>query len=819
MAPKRAAVGPSQAAGSAPAKKSSKGAVTSSPWSMLRPGREAAALAAADSAAGPAARHPRKLVRAAGLSSAIAPAPASPGEAVAAAAARARAQSTSRAGAAAVAAAAVRSGPGAAAAAALLAANVAAAAAPAAAAPRATVAVAGPAAASAAPAARDMGVPLALRVAAGGRLPHLEALQLRRPRPRDGEVVAKVRDGPPANTLDLTAADLRRLLQPGAWLSDQPVNFYMLLIRRLRGKRQAPRPPPRRRSSEPAAAVSQGAKRQVCLPAEPRSGQPRRHCPRGPEAGAEAQATAMAKVEVKPEEQPPSSHQCGATQQLLDKQRLKLERRRRFKQERRLRKKAEAALRAQGEQQPTADGLVKAEPEAGARKRARVEGAAGPGPGPAPAACPGQPARVAEQSRAAGAGGGASAAAAAAAALAAAAAAAAAVGATSPSCVVPSTARSLKGKRKAAGADANLDSEEPAAGAASARAASGLSALSPSAPAPPAAAAAPAVPLPLTPRTAAPPPPCVPLPLTPGTAAAPPPPPPVPPPLVSVYAFNSFFFACLTGHGRSRSALEYAAVQRWTLTRRTHSPDCVLGRELLLFPINHRNAHWWVPGRVWPRRRLLLVLRRLGGGAATARWVLGSLLRWLARDLQDKGVDIGCRCGVGARGSCSCSNSSSRSSRSRPRPPCRHCGRGGPEAGCGHRAAREAEAARKAEAEVAALVAAGGWRLEHMTGKLPRQLDGTSCGLFVCAYAELLARGVTPGGFRFAQGDMGNIRRGVAEQILRCSLRKFPAPPWRAAGLAILGLRLLQSRHRTGAQGLSQIEDAPLVLAPALSVC
>lgn len=31
------------------------------------------------------------------------------------------------------------------------------------------------------------------------------------------------------------------------------------------------------------------------------------------------------------------------------------------------------------------------------------------------------------------------------------------------------------------------------------------------------------------------------------------------------------------------------------------------------------------------------------------------------------------------------------------------------------------------------------------------QLDGTSCGLFVCAYAELLARGVTPERFRFAQ--------------------------------------------------------------------
>ncbi|KXZ48847.1 hypothetical protein GPECTOR_25g432 [Gonium pectorale] len=156
---------------------------------------------------------------------------------------------------------------------------------------------------------------------------------------------------------------------------------------------------------------------------------------------------------------------------------------------------------------------------------------------------------------------------------------------------------------------------------------------------------------------------------------------PVPP---CLYVFSSFFWSKLTGGG-ARGRFEYGEVQRWTLPRRSYTPDCVLGRELLLFPINHGNAHWCLAA-VWPRRRLLQYFDSLGGSRATSDWVLGTLLRWLLRDAEDKG------------------------------------------------------------------------------------LDGSSCGVFACAFAELLARGVPAEGFRFSQADMPSIRRGMAEQILRGSL-------------------------------------------------
>ncbi|PNH01938.1 hypothetical protein TSOC_012118 [Tetrabaena socialis] len=49
-------------------------------------------------------------------------------------------------------------------------------------------------------------------------------------------------------------------------------------------------------------------------------------------------------------------------------------------------------------------------------------------------------------------------------------------------------------------------------------------------------------------------------------------------------------------------------------------------------------------------------------------------------------------------------------------------------------------------------------------------LDGSSCGVFLCAFAELLARGVPPKRFRFSQADVPALRLGMAEQLLRTAL-------------------------------------------------
>jgi hypothetical protein len=69
------------------------------------------------------------------------------------------------------------------------------------------------------------------------------------------------------------------------------------------------------------------------------------------------------------------------------------------------------------------------------------------------------------------------------------------------------------------------------------------------------------------------------------------------------YIFSSFFYANLAPvQGRGRGFC-YQNVQRWTRTQCTGTPECVLKYELLLFPINLRNSHWWVqPRAVGPSR-------------------------------------------------------------------------------------------------------------------------------------------------------------------------------------------------------------------------
>merc|ERR1712043_132378 len=47
---------------------------------------------------------------------------------------------------------------------------------------------------------------------------------------------------------------------------------------------------------------------------------------------------------------------------------------------------------------------------------------------------------------------------------------------------------------------------------------------------------------------------------------------------------------------------------------------------------------------------------------------------------------------------------------------------------------------------------------------IPRQLNGSDCGVFTCQYAEFLSREAS---FEFSQGDMPRLRRRMAAEILQ----------------------------------------------------
>jgi Ulp1 family protease len=59
------------------------------------------------------------------------------------------------------------------------------------------------------------------------------------------------------------------------------------------------------------------------------------------------------------------------------------------------------------------------------------------------------------------------------------------------------------------------------------------------------------------------------------------------------YTFSSFFYAKLAP---SPGVYCYQQVQRWTRPEASGTAECVLRYELLLFPINLSNTHWWVQG-------------------------------------------------------------------------------------------------------------------------------------------------------------------------------------------------------------------------------
>jgi len=47
---------------------------------------------------------------------------------------------------------------------------------------------------------------------------------------------------------------------------------------------------------------------------------------------------------------------------------------------------------------------------------------------------------------------------------------------------------------------------------------------------------------------------------------------------------------------------------------------------------------------------------------------------------------------------------------------------------------------------------------------IPRQLNGSDCGVFTCQYAEFLSREAS---FEFSQGDMPRLRKRMAAEILQ----------------------------------------------------
>jgi Ulp1 family protease len=57
------------------------------------------------------------------------------------------------------------------------------------------------------------------------------------------------------------------------------------------------------------------------------------------------------------------------------------------------------------------------------------------------------------------------------------------------------------------------------------------------------------------------------------------------------------------------------------------------------------------------------------------------------------------------------------------------------------------------------------WTQEIMEDGVPQQEDGSGCGVYICVFADLLARGLEPP-FSFSQKDIFQIRQGIAVELL-----------------------------------------------------
>uniref|UniRef100_A0A7S0WQN0 Ubiquitin-like protease family profile domain-containing protein n=1 Tax=Chlamydomonas leiostraca TaxID=1034604 RepID=A0A7S0WQN0_9CHLO len=248
--------------------------------------------------------------------------------------------------------------------------------------------------------------------------------------------------------------------------------------------------------------------------------------------------------------------------------------------------------------------------------------------------------------------------------------------------------------------------------------------------------------------------------------AAPPTPPPgrpslSPPP--RVWCASSFLYTQLTNVRTGG----YANVRRWTLPARTNTPDCVLGRDLLLLPVNFVNSHW-VLVALWPARRLMQYYDSLGGAGRTPMMVMQQLEQWYIADAADKGIalpptssqysssDSAAEVGSAQTGrtqsqaaqQAAAGSAPSRTEQDRPQA-------ASPAAG-----PKQGRSAGSAPATRASM-----FKKVVVQQGVPRQGDGAACGVFACAYAQLLAAGVEPP-WNFSQADIGRLRRGIAAEML-----------------------------------------------------
>ncbi len=129
--------------------------------------------------------------------------------------------------------------------------------------------------------------------------------------------------------------------------------------------------------------------------------------------------------------------------------------------------------------------------------------------------------------------------------------------------------------------------------------------------------------------------------------------------------------------------------------------------DLLLVPVNHDNSHWTLAA-VWPASRRIEHYCSLGGSAAQ------QVLRTLVRYLDNEGTD--------------------KSSPRAPRP-----------------LANGAVSPR--------------WSGARMRSGVPRQRDGSACGVFVVAMAARLAAGRRPP-FGLSQDDVPALRMRIAADCL-----------------------------------------------------
>mmetsp|Transcript_14524 Transcript_14524/g.46182 ORF Transcript_14524/g.46182 Transcript_14524/m.46182 type:complete len:140 (-) Transcript_14524:4-423(-) len=65
----------------------------------------------------------------------------------------------------------------------------------------------------------------------------------------------------------------------------------------------------------------------------------------------------------------------------------------------------------------------------------------------------------------------------------------------------------------------------------------------------------------------------------------------------------------------------------------------------------------------------------------------------------------------------------------------------------------------------------GEWKMRAVAEGVPRQEDGGSCGVFMCAYAERLAAGHGPP-FMFSGRHVANLRKGMVLDLLRLKLSR-----------------------------------------------